>query len=87
MQSLSSVERLVEVAAILAEGILRLRLSLGAEPKMPAETAENLSAPSLENSGETRLNVSRQETSVVPKKTSRRSVISTTPTLTKSTLP
>ena len=84
--ALSAEQRLKGVAAILAEGILRPRRSLGAEPKMPAETAENLSASSLENSGETGLNVTCRGTDVVPKKASRRGASNTTPALTTTTL-
>jgi hypothetical protein len=86
VMDLSAPQRLDEVAAIFAGGILRLRRTLGAEPKVVAQTTQNLVAACLENSGETGLNVTRPGTDVVPKKASRRGDNSTTPALTKSTL-
>ena len=83
---LSAPQRLEEVAAIFAEGILRLRRTLGTEPEVAAQTTQNLVAACLENSGETGLNVTCRGTDVVPKKTSRRGVCTTTPALTTTTL-
>ena len=83
---LSAQQRLEEVAAIFAEGILRLRRTLGAEPKVAAQTAENLVAACLENSGETGLNVTCRGTAS-PQKASRRGAYNTTPALTITTLP
>ena len=84
---LSDPQRLEEVAAIFAGGILRLRRTLGTEPKVAAQTTQNLVAACLENSGEIGLNVTCRGTDVAPKKASRRGVLTTTPTLTTSTLP
>lgn len=84
---MSAPQRLEEVAAIFAGGILRLRRTLGTEPKVAAQITQNLVAACLENSGKTGLNVTCCGTDVVPKKASRRGARDTTPTLTKSTLP
>lgn len=78
---MSPEQRLEAIAALLAEGVLRRRRALGTEPKMAAEKAENQAALGLENSGETRLNVTRPGTGVVPKKASRRGASNTTPAL------
>ena len=85
-ESITSPKRLTAIAAILAEGILRLRPTLEVEPKVAAESADNLVAPYLENSGESGLNVTCRGTDVVPKKASRRGAINTTPALTTTTL-
>lgn len=79
-------DRLADIAAILAKGILRLPQALKAEPKVASEIGQNLTTACLENSGKTRLNVTRPGTDAVPKKASRRGAEDTTPALTTTTL-
>lgn len=84
--SLSPAMRLTEIAVIFARGILRLRHAVEISQALDAEVGTDSSSPSLENSGQTRLNVTRPGADAVPKKASRRGASNTTPALTTTTL-